>query len=314
MQKQKLLWSFRRHKRRGGSNAPKHQNMHEPVLLRETLEFLKPHEGESYLDLTAGYGGHAKAVLKETKSYSESVLVDRDQFAIDHLTELFNEKGIGIMKQNFYEACRSLKEQGRQFDLILADLGVSSPHLNIASRGFSFSQDGPLDMRMDQSDLVTAADIINNESEAEIGRILREYGEERRWKRASRAIVEHRPFTTTLELARTLENALGWQVKGHHPATKAFQALRIVVNGELHLLQSMLPEAMRLLAPGGRMGVITFHSLEDRIVKHTFGESAGEGYDAEYRLVTKKPVVPAHQERLNNPRSRSAKLRVVVKK
>lgn len=287
--------------------------MHEPVLLKETLTYLEPREGESYLDLTAGYGGHARAVLETTKTYSDSILVDRDQYAVDHVTKLFAGKGTRIIKNNFMDAVHALREEGKSFDLILADLGVSSPHLNIASRGFSFMQDGPLDMRMDQSDLLTAADIVNNESEAEISRILKEYGEERQYKRIARVIVEHRPFHTTQELARTLESALGWRVKGHHPATKTFQALRIAVNGELHLLERMLPEALQLLTPGGRFAVITFHSLEDRIVKRAFGESSAGGYDAQFRLVTKKPVGPTHQEIVNNPRSRSAKLRVVAK-
>lgn len=287
--------------------------MHEPVLLKETLEYLDPREGENYLDLTAGYGGHARAVLDITKSYSDSVLVDRDQYAITQVTKLFAKKETRIIKDNFYNAVQTLREEGKSFDLILADLGVSSPHLNIASRGFSFMHDGPLDMRMDQADLLTAADIVNNESEAEISRIIKEYGEEKHYKRIAKVIVERRPFHTTQELARTLESAVGWRVKGHHPATKTFQALRIAVNGELHLLKSMLPEALQLLRPGGRFAVITFHSLEDRIVKREFGESSAGGYDAEFRLLTKKPIEPTHKEIVKNPRARSAKLRAVAK-
>jgi len=287
--------------------------IHVPVLLNETLELLSPTFGESYLDLTAGYGGHAAAVLQVTKDISSVVLVDRDQYAIDHLTTQVALKKARIIKDNFMNAVQILKQEGQLFDLILADLGVSSPHLNIASRGFSFSSDGPLDMRMDQSDQLTAADVVNNESEAELGRILLEYGEERQFRRIARAIVDHRPINTTHELARIIESSVGWRTKGHHPATQTFQALRIAVNGELELLKEMLPNALKLLKPGGRFAVITFHSLEDRVVKQAFSDVSSVGYDAEFRSLTKKPVTATHTEIVTNPRARSAKLRVLVK-
>lgn len=287
--------------------------MHEPVLLDEVIELLKPTKGESYLDLTAGYGGHSSKVLALTQGYDSSVLVDRDQMAIDYLSNLFIAQGVSILRNNFYDATSHLVDEGRLFDIILADLGVSSLHLDIASRGFSFMADGPLDMRMDQSQGRTASDFINDSSVEELASIFREYGEEKQSKRIANVVIENRPYTTTHELARTLESVIGWRKKGHHPATRVFQALRIVVNDELNLLSSTLPKALQLLAPGGRLGVITFHSLEDRIVKKYFAESTQGGYDREYILLNKKPIVPTKSEIVNNPRSRSAKLRGVAK-
>lgn len=287
--------------------------IHIPVLLNETLAVLSPKSGESYLDLTAGYGGHAGAVLELTQEYQKAVLIDRDQYAIDHLEKQFANKSVRIIKDNFMSAVQSLRQEGLTFDLILADLGVSSPHLNIASRGFSFQSDGPLDMRMDQSSNLTAADIVNTWSEAEISRILLEYGEERQFKRIAKSIVEGRPYKSTHELAKIIESSIGWKTKGHHPATQAFQALRIAVNGELELLEAMVPSALKLLNPGGRLAVITFHSLEDRIVKRAFADVCSQGYDAEYQLLTKKPITSTHAELVTNPRARSAKLRALVK-
>lgn len=287
--------------------------MHEPVLVNEVVEMLKPNRGESYLDLTAGYGGHSSQILALTHNYIDSVLVDRDQMAIDYLSDSFHGKGISIRKDDFSSATSHLNTEGKLFNLILADLGVSSPHLDIASRGFSFMAEGPLDMRMDQTQVKTAADVVNNESVEELTKILKEYGEEKQAKRIAVTIVNNRPYTTTQDLARTLESVVGWRKKGHHPATRVFQALRIAVNDELDLLQSMLQNALQLLAPGGRFGVITFHSLEDRIVKKVFAEATLGEYDRKYELLTKKPIIPTHEEIVFNPRSRSAKLRGVVK-
>lgn len=287
--------------------------MHEPVLLNEVVALLQPKQGESYLDLTAGYGGHSSKILGMTQNYKDSVLVDRDQTAIDYLSDYFHGTGISIRKDNFSSATSHLNTEGKLFDIILADLGVSSQHLDLASRGFSFMADGPLDMRMDQTQGRTASDVINDSSVEELAGIFREYGEEKQSKRIAKVVIENRPYTTTHELARTLESVIGWRKKGHHPATRVFQALRIAVNDELNLLSSTLPKALQLLAPGGRLGVITFHSLEDRIVKKYFAESTQGGYDREYILLNKKPIVPTESEIVNNPRSRSAKLRGVAK-
>jgi 16S rRNA (cytosine1402-N4)-methyltransferase len=287
--------------------------MHEPVLLEPVIEYLNPERGESYLDATAGYGGHASMILERTQNYSESVLVDRDQMAIDQLRALFTDRGVEILKNDFYTAAELLVQQGKQFDIILADLGVSSPHLDTASRGFSFSKPGPLDMRMDQSQGLSAAEIVNEWEEDEIAKILREYGEEPKARKIASAIVKNRPLATTDELASVIARALPGQWRSKHPATRTFQALRIAVNEELSLLAKTLPLWVTLLKPGGRLAIISFHSLEDRIVKQYFSETTGDRYDAVMRLLTKNPVEPSEQEIAFNPRSRSSKLRVAAK-
>ena len=287
--------------------------MHVPVLLEQTLETLAPQRGESYLDLTAGYGGHAEAVFAVTRNFAGSVLVDHDDTAIEYLKKKFKGHDTTIMRNNFANACLELLEKNRRFDMILADIGVSSQHLDNASRGFSFIADGPLDMRMDRRNPVTAADVVNTYSEADLVTILKEYGEEKQAKRIASEIVTHRPFATTHELAQLVERTVGWRQKGHHPATRTFQALRITVNDELGVLETAIPLALQLLHPGGRFGVITFHSLEDRIVKRTFNEVTSGGYDAEYLNLTKHPIAASSSELVFNPRARSAKLRAVAK-
>jgi 16S rRNA (cytosine1402-N4)-methyltransferase len=247
--------------------------LHEPVLLGEVLHYLGPQIGESYLDLTAGYGGHASAILESTAAPTEVTLVDRDTNA---------------------------------------DLGVSSPHLNEADRGFSLSRDGPLDMRMDQTQELSAETIVNTYSEAELAEILWKYGEEPKARQIARLIKHNRPFNTTSELAAVVSKA--WP--GHsrvHPATRTFQALRIAVNDELHLLEHSLPLWLELLSPGGRLAVISFHSLEDGIVKKVLADNAGDRYDSDLRLLTKRPVTASASELATNPRARSAKLRAAAK-
>jgi 16S rRNA (cytosine1402-N4)-methyltransferase len=288
-------------------------HLHQPVLLTQVLQYLDPREGDSYLDLTGGYGGHASAVLERTHNAANSTLVDRDQNAIAELEKRFAGQGIDIRKADFYTASRGLKAEDKQFNLILADLGVSSPHLNEASRGFSIKADGPLDMRMDQSQSLTAEQVVNTYSKEELTDILRRYGEEPKASRIASLIVDNRPITTTSQLASIVAKA--WP--GHskvHPATRTFQALRIAVNDELELLRLSLPIWMDdLLAPGGRIAIISFHSLEDRIVKQALAEKAGDRYDAKLRLLTKKPVVGDESELVFNPRARSAKLRAAAK-
>jgi 16S rRNA (cytosine1402-N4)-methyltransferase len=238
--------------------------------------------------------------------------VDRDQQAIDHLQDQFAGRGIQIIHQDFLGASRELLQAGKQFDLILADLGVSSPHLDSASRGFSLKQDGPLDMRMDQTQSLTADVIVNSYDVAELSHLIREYGEEPRANKIAHMIVEHRPITTTTQLAAIVAPA--WP--GHskvHPATRTFQALRIAVNSELEQIRQALPIWIDLLAPGGRIAVISFHSLEDRLVKRAFMEAAGDRYDAVLKLLTKQPVMADAPEIVSNPRARSAKLRAAVK-
>lgn len=286
---------------------------HIPVLLDEVLLYLDPKQGEKYLDLTAGYGGHAAVVLERTFNGSpNSVLVDRDENAIAKLEQKFAGRVEKIIHKDFLTAAQELVQEGRQFELILADLGVSSPHLNIASRGFSIQQDGPLDMRMDLRQSLTAEEMVNNYSEAELADIFIRYGEEPRAKKIARMITEHRPIKTTHELAKIVAHA--WPGPSRvHPATRVFQALRIAVNNELDLLERALPLWIDLLAPGGRIAVISFHSLEDRIVKQFLSDISGDRYDAPMRLLTKGPVSGSKTEIVSNPRARSAKLRAAVK-
>jgi 16S rRNA (cytosine1402-N4)-methyltransferase len=288
-------------------------HLHQPVLLTPVLQYLDPKAGDSYLDLTGGYGGHAAAVLDITKNPTDSVLVDRDSNAIKELQERFAGQGVGLLHKDFLSASRQLQSEGKQFDVILADLGVSSPHLNQASRGFSIKADGPLDMRMDQDQSLTAEEMVNTYSKEELEKILKQYGEEPKARAIASLIVEHRPFHTTHQLAQIVAKAWPGYSKVH-PATRTFQALRIAVNDELELLRKSLPIWMDdLLAPGGRLAIISFHSLEDRLVKEAFAEKAGDRYDANLRLLTKKPVVGDESEIVFNPRARSAKLRAAVK-
>lgn len=288
-------------------------NQHYPVLLAEVLKYLDPMEGDSYLDLTAGYGGHAKEVLDRTLKPHNTTLVDRDQNAIAYLDQQFAGSGVQIIHKDFLSASRELLEQEKQFDLILADLGVSSPHLDNASRGFSIKTDGPLDMRMDETQALTAYEVVNNYDEAELARIIHVYGEEPRAKKIARLIVEHRPIATTHELANIVAQAWPGYSK-IHPATRTFQAIRIAVNNELAQLEQSLPIWVDLLAPGGRIAIISFHSLEDRIVKQFFASQSGNRYDAVLQLLTKQPVTGGADEIVFNPRARSAKLRAAVKK
>jgi 16S rRNA (cytosine1402-N4)-methyltransferase len=287
-------------------------NEHIPVLVEPVLTYLQPIQGESYLDVTAGYGGHAGAILQRTMSFEQVTLVDRDANAIAALRR-FERQGAQLIHRDFLSASQGLLAKGKRFDIILADLGVSSPHLDNADRGFAFGQDGPLDMRMDQTQTLDAATIVNTYSVDDLVRILREYGEEPRARTIAHAIVDARPLTSTQALADTVRKVMpkGGKI---HPATRTFQALRIAVNDEIELLRASLPLWMELLNPGGRLGVISFHSLEDRIVKQAFADQSGDRYDADLYLLTKRPVIADRQELVLNPRARSAKLRAVVKK
>ncbi len=301
-------------KQKQKQKAKMHQNNktdHVPVLLEEVLKCLAPQKGETYLDVTAGYGGHAQEILELTNS--QAVLVDRDNQAVEHLRTKFKSEQTEIVYQDFLTASQNLKAHGKKFDLILADLGVSSPHLNMASRGFSFQADGPLDMRMDISQELTANHVVNNYSESELAKLIRLYGEEPKAKKIAHEIVLNRPIKTTTQLAGIVESVVKRKKNKLHPATKTFQAIRIVVNNELNLLAQALPIWLDMLEPGGRIAIITFHSLEDRLVKQALGDEAGNRYDASLRLLTKKPITAGQNEIAFNPRARSAKLRAAVK-
>ena len=290
-----------------------HPPLHVPVLLNDVVRLLNPKDGESYLDLTAGYGGHARAIVERTHNYRGMTLVDRDEFAQANLAA-FVGKGAELIHADFVSAARQLIAAGKQFDMILIDLGVSSPQLDRAERGFSFRFDGPLDMRMDNRTEITAADIVNSYSVDDLTQLIIRYGEENpgRAGRIAQAIVKARPIQGTTELADLIKQTVGRGSMKHHPATRTFQALRIEVNRELKLIEELLPLLPRLLNKGGRVGIISFHSLEDRLIKRYFSEQATAGYEAELIVPEKKPV--SGTEDVHNPRSRSAKFRYAVKK
>lgn len=282
------------------------------MLLQSTLEVLAPKPGETYLDLTAGYGGHAREVIREIGVASNATLVDRDDFAISHLQDLAAQ-GARIIKSDYAAAVRVLADRGEQFDMILVDLGVSSPQLDNSDRGFSISRPGQLDMRMDRDQQRTAADLVNTATEEQLVQIIRDYGEEPRARAIVKGIIKARPLNTTDELAEVVKQAYRGKWSKTHPATRTFQAIRIAINDELGQLERTLPLLPQLLRPEGRVAIISFHSLEDRLVKRFFKEQAEAGYEAELMLLTKHPISGATED-VHNPRARSAKLRAAVKK
>lgn len=285
------------------------QPTHKPVMLNEVLQFARPTNPLNILDGTFGRGGHTRALLAEFPN-SKLTALDQDLTAVEYAkTELAQEISDGrfqIRHFNFHNV-KDLPTT-KEFDLILLDLGVSSPQLDDALRGFSFYNDGPLDMRMNQSLDFTAADVINTWPEVELMELFQKYGEVSRPQRVVRALAQDRktnPFLTTRQLAGLIERVEGWHKKGHHPATRYFLALRMAVNQELSGLETGIPDLLNCLTPQGRLIVITFHSLEDRIIKYAFKEATGLGFP-----LTKKVVVPTPAEIEENPRARSAKLRV----
>lgn len=288
--------------------------LHVPVLLDAMLEKLQPTKGENYLDLTAGYGGHAKAFLAKTDNYNESVLVDRDENAIRYLRPL-ETKGVHLLHTDFVSAASQLAKEGKQFDIVVVDLGVSSPQLDQSKRGFSLQSDGPLDMRMDRRQSITAAELINTLSKDELVRIVTDYGQEPIGfaRRVSAAIIRQRPLVSTKQLSDLVVEQHHGRWQRIHPATRTFQAFRIAVNQELLQVSQLLPYVPQLLKPGGRIGIISFHSLEDRLVKEFFKEQQNAGLEAKLRVLTKKPLDGATYD-VHNPRARSAKLRIAVKK
>lgn len=296
---------------------------HQPVLLDSVARVLAPSVGQSYLDGTAGFGGHAEVIVALTKAQDAMVLVDRDANAIAHLYTKFQD-GAEIVHLSFADAATVFEQEGRRFDLILLDLGVSSPQLDNSERGFSFQTDAPLDMRMDQSQGLTAEILINTYPQNEIERIIRDYGEDFRARSIAAAIVAARPVKTTRQLADIVRRVVGSSGK-NNPATKTFQAIRIAVNAELEQLEQALPLLVKILSPSGRLAVISFHSLEDRIVKQFFDESSRDcicppkqpictcNHQATLVKLTPKAVTGDSTEIVSNPRARSAKLRAAEK-
>ena len=289
--------------------------VHIPVLLNEVLESFSPFMGQKnlvYFDGTFGRGGHFKAVYDKF-SPVKCYVTDQDSRAVElahqQWAQQISDKKIEVHHTNFYEFVQSASPEIK-FDLVLLDLGVSSPQLDQAERGFSFNKDGPLDMRMNQSQAQTAATIINEFSAEDLIEIFKSYGEVPNPARVVRAIVNDRPtkpFTSTLQLAQLIERVDGWKKKGFHPATQYFMALRLVVNRELQVIEGVLPLLIEKMQDKGRIEVITFHSLEDRLVKNIFKNSEA-GF-----LVNKKVIVPSENECKINVRARSAKLRVFQK-
>ncbi len=284
---------------------------HQPVLLNEVVGAFwgfREKQNLRYFDGTFGRGGHYKA-LKKMAPQMNAVVMDQDQEALSYaekefMTEVQNKELIFIPKNfsHFTDSNLNL------FDMMFLDLGVSSPQLDKSDRGFSFYHQGPLDMRMNQQQTMTAEYIINTWSEKDLVSLFQDYGEIYSPFRVVRAIVHDRKtkaFTMTQELAGLIERVEGWRKKGFHPATQFFMALRLVVNQELEVLRDTLPAMIQSLIPGGRLVVITFHSLEDRIVKNIFRDSKEWGYP-----VNKKVIIASDEEQKTNPRSRSAKLRI----
>ena len=291
---------------------------HVPVLLEESLEFLAVQPGGVYADLTLGLGGHSAEIARRLGAKGKLIAFDRDPEAMNNaqakLAAVAEELGpemstVEYVSRPFSQVAEVIAPG--TLDGLLADFGVSSLQLDEAHRGFSFRADGPLDMRMDPRSELTAEQVVNQADEEELANLIYEFGEERRSRRIARAIVRARPISTTAELARVV-SAVAPPIKGEkiHPATRTFQALRIRVNDELQEIQSLLKSAGSLLKPGGRLVLISFHSLEDRLVKDALRDGAKAG---QFELLTKKPVVATEQESLRNPRSRSAKLRAAEK-
>src|SRR5437660_491489 len=293
--------------------------MNQSVLREELLYWLQPKSGGVYVDGTVGEGGHSEAILEASAPDARVIGFDRDPNAVAAARErlgIFGARVI-IKHDDYRNATRILGEMSLdKIDGAVLDLGVSSRQLDTAARGFSFLNNGPLDMRMNTEDSATAADLVNRLPEAELARIIYEFGEERYSRRIARAIVRRRqsdPILTTQALVDVIRGSVPtpYLYGRLHFATRTFQALRITVNRELEGLDASLKSLAVLLAPGGRLAVIAFHSLEDRIVKHTYRDMASGPLG--YRVLTKRPIVPSADECANNPRARSAKLRVIEK-
>ena len=289
--------------------------LHEPVMVAEVLEHLAPARGGVFVDCTVGLGGHARALLEA--GASRVIGLDRDPAALEHAGAALDAYGdrVALVHSDYRRLAEVLDARGiAAVDGVLADLGVSSMQLDAPGRGFSFRRDEPLDMRMDTSSGETAAEWIASVDERTLADVIYQYGEERHSRRVARTIVEGRTraaIDTTGQLADLVRRAI--PRKGYSridPATRTFQAVRIWVNRELEGLDAFLGDAARRLAPGGRMAVITFHSLEDRIVKHTLRAMQAEG-EVGVTVRTKRPVVPSEAEVERNPRARSAKLRAI---
>ena len=306
----------------GSTNTPQgvgHGAGHVPVLLKEAIDFLAVRRGGTYIDATVGLGGHSLEIAKRLGAPGHLIGLDKDPKALEIAKSVLSRTShvareaaegwpeIELIHGSFADLAHD--ERRETHDGILADLGVSSLQFGDPARGFSFQAEGPLDMRMNPMSEPTAEQVVNQFDERELADLIYEFGEERRSRRIARAIVRSRPILTTAQLAAVISTAarpMNQAERRIHPATRTFQALRIFVNRELDDLRKLLEAAPQLLKPGGRLVVISFHSLEDRIVKDAMREGAKLG---KYKLLTKKPVTPSDEEIASNPRARSAKLR-----
>jgi 16S rRNA (cytosine1402-N4)-methyltransferase len=302
------------------------QTGHVPVLLKEAIDFLAIKRGGTYIDATVGLGGHSFEIAKRLGAPGHLIGLDKDPAALGIARERLvvgrSSLVVGQEQQQdwpeitlLHRSFAELANDGRRttYDGILADIGVSSLQLNDAARGFSFQAEGPLDMRMNPQAERTAEQVVNQVDEVTLANLIYEFGEERRSRRIARAIVRSRPIRSTVQLAEVISAAarpMNQAERRIHPATKTFQALRIFVNDELKDLRALLDAAPQVLKPGGRLVIISFHSLEDRIVKDALREGVKQG---QYELLTKKPVTASEEEVDRNPRSRSAKLRAAKK-
>lgn len=285
---------------------------HLPVLGQQVVENLSPLFGEKYLDLTAGYGGHASLLIKSGIKADDMVLVDRDQFAVDCLQAKRQLNGSRVISSDYLKAASVLCDQNQKFDMILLDLGVSSPQLDNIERGFSFQNDAYLDMRMDQKQELSAKTIINTFSESDIANIIKKYGDEPRAKKIANLIVSNRPVETTSQLANIVAKAYSGRWTKKHPATRTFQSIRIAVNNEIGQLNGILKLIPKLSKSGTRVAIISFHSLEDRIIKNWIRENS-YGYESIISKINATPIYGKISD-VNNPRARSAVLRSFVVK
>ncbi|MCJ7534425.1 MAG: 16S rRNA (cytosine(1402)-N(4))-methyltransferase RsmH [Anaerolineales bacterium] len=301
---------------------------HQPVLYNEIIHLLQPNRSGRYVDGTVGAGGHARGILEASGPDGLLLGFDIDTFALQlarKQLESYQDR-VTLVHSSFNNLSKQLNAMGWQMvDGILLDLGISSMQIDVPDRGFSFRKDALLDMRFDQQNPVRAKELVNELPEGELADLLFEYGEERRSRQVARAIVGARPIDTTVQLANVVAAATRSGRPGMHPATRTFQALRIAVNDELTVLEEVLPQAIGSLEPQGRLAVISYHSLEDRIVKHYFRRESKDcicppeqivcncGHQAKVKVITKRPIRPQQDEISNNPRARSARLRVVEK-
>jgi 16S rRNA (cytosine1402-N4)-methyltransferase len=300
---------------------------HEPVLYKEIIHALRPKSGGRYVDGTLGAGGHAAGLLAASEPAGLLLGLDVDPQALDLARQKLAPYGerARLKKASYTSLPEQMATLGwDSVDGILLDLGASSMQFDTPERGFSFLADGPLDMRFDPANPLTAGQIVNTWTEWDLADIIFRYGEERASRKIARAILQNRPIQGTQELAAIIEAAVG-RHGPHHPATRTFQALRIAVNGELEAVENVLPMAIRALCQGGRLAVISFHSLEDRPVKETFRQESRDcicppgqpvctcGHKASIKEITRRPITPTEVEIKGNPRARSAKLRIAEK-